>query len=205
MGNVPTTPLPANTPVPQVPIAPFCDAECQKQKNIQILKVALDQAELNQITDPEGYEQARINYYTALNGQGWLASEKERIAKDEVGPTILDYTNKYTDLVNEKNSQAAYIDVASALKSQEANDSADIKLLKKEYQQQQDKADVMNRMAQLQSAAPISSTPSFLDKYLAIILDIVIAILGLIVVVQLYSKGSSYFSSSSESLSASPV
>ena len=204
MGNVPTTPLPANTPAPQVPIAPFCDAECQKQKNIQNLKVALDQAELNQITDPEGYEQARINYYTALNGQGWLASEKERIAKDEVGPTILDYTNKYTDLVNEKNSQSAYIDVASALKSQEANDSADIKLLKKEYQEQQDKADVMNRMAQLQSPAPVSSS-SFLDKYLAIILDIVIAILGLIVVVQLYVKGSSYFSNSSESLSASPV
>ena len=200
---MPTTPVPANTPVPQVPIAPFCDADCQKQKNLQNLKAALDEAELNKITDPEGYEQARINYYTALNGQGWLASEKERIAKDEVNPTLLDYTNKYTNLVNEKNSQAAYVSVASALKSQEANDAADVKLLKKEYEKEQDKTDVMNRMAQLQSPAPVSSSPSLFEKYLPIILDVIIGILGLIVVIQLYIKGSSYFSSSSETFSTS--
>lgn len=202
MGNIPATPLPANTPAPDVPIAPFCDAECQKQKNIQNLKTALDQAELNKITDPEGYEQARINYYTALNGQGWLASEKERIAKDEINPVLLEYSNKYSTLIGEKNSQAAYMEVASALKSQEANDAADVKLLKKQQDAEKDQTDVWNRMSQLQSPPPISSTPSFLEKYLPIILDIIIAILGLVVVVQLYIKGSSYFSSSSQSFEA---
>ena len=205
MGNVPTAPLPSNTPATDVPIAPFCDAECQKQKNLQDLKAALDQAELNKITDPEGYEQARINYYTALNGQGWLASEKERIAKEEVAPVLLDYNNKYADLIGEKNSQKAYIEVASALKSQEANDAADVKLLKKEYEKQQDKTEVFNRMSQLQSPPPVSSSPSFISKYLYIILDAIIAILGLVVLVQLYIKGSSYFSSSSQSLGTDSV
>ena len=109
MGNQPSAPSPppqsTTSNVPPV-VPPVCDNECQKQKTLSGLKAVLDQKTLTKDTDPEGYEQARIAYYTALNGQGWLAKEKEKIAKDEIKPKISTYTAQYNDLkTQQKNNE----------------------------------------------------------------------------------------------------
>jgi hypothetical protein len=83
MGNQPSAP-PSAPPSPSPPLPPPCDPNCQKQKDLALLKVALDTATENQDQDPAGYEKARIAYYTLLNGQGWLNTEKQRIATEDV-------------------------------------------------------------------------------------------------------------------------
>ena len=65
-----------NSPPPP-PVVEICDFECQRQKNLVLLKLALDNT--NKESEPEKYEQARIAYYTELNGSAWLEKDKERV------------------------------------------------------------------------------------------------------------------------------
>jgi hypothetical protein len=145
--------------------------DCQKAKNLALLKSALDTAAENQDQNPEGYEQARIAYYTLLNGQGWLISEKDRIARDEVQPILTSYNSTYTALKGEKQSQSSFMSLANNLKAQEAGDKESNKFLQKQVNKEKDKAEVLNRLSSFTS--PVSSSYS----YIPIIIDIIIAAL----------------------------
>jgi hypothetical protein len=144
--------------------------DCQKAKNLALLKTALDTAAENQDQDPEAYEQARIAYYTLLNGQGWLNSEKDRIAREEVQPILNSYNSTYTALKGEKESQSAFMSLANNLKAQEAGDKESNKFLQKQVNKEKDKADVLDRLNSL--SAPVASS-----SYIPIIIDILIALL----------------------------
>lgn len=180
MGNQPSTP---QAPPPQpMPLPPVCDAECQRQKLLSGLKTTLDQKEQTKDSDPESYEQARIAYYTALNGDSWLIGEKQRIAQDEISPKITSYTTQYEDLKKQQSSQQVFVNLMNALQAQEASDEHDFEYLKKQLQSEKDKANVLNRLSQL-GTQPADST-----DYTPILLDIVLAVLGLVVLYLLYTK-----------------
>ena len=70
MGNQPSASAPKTPTTSQPPLV--CDLNCQKEKDLALLKTKLDDAEKTKDTDPDGYSKARIAYYTLLNGQGWL-------------------------------------------------------------------------------------------------------------------------------------
>lgn len=185
MGNQPSSPAspkPLSNPPP--PLPPTCDLDCQRQKQLGDLKYALDLAEKNKSTDPEGYEQARIKYYTLLEGQGWLAKEKEAIAKKELDPLITGYTSKYQELKGNEKSQSIFANLAGALKSQESADESENNFLKKQMAKGSDQANTLNRMSQL-TGVPAGFT---ILPYLSIILDVLIGILGLAVIYMLYSR-----------------
>ena len=174
MGNQPSAPAPPPPqpppPPPLPPLPPPCDMDCQKAKNLALLKTALDTAAENQDQNPEGYEQARIAYYTLLNGQGWLATEKDRIAREEVLPVLNSYNSTYTALKGEKQSQSAFMSLANNLKAQEAGDKESNKFLQKQVNKEKDKAEVLNRLNSF-------STPVDSFSYIPIIIDILIAVL----------------------------
>ncbi len=195
MGNQPSAPTASPQEKAQFvppPPPPVCDADCQRQKKLAGLKTTLDQKTLTKATDPEGYEQARIAYFTELNGQGWLAQEKDRIAKDEVSPKVTDYTNQYEQLKSQQKNQQVFLSMMDALKAEEAQDETDLAYLEKKANQEKDQADVLNRLAILnQGQTPVSTT-----NYWPIILQVAIVILGLFVVYLGYTKFStikSYF------------
>lgn len=175
MGNQPSAPAPPAPPAPPPPPPlppppPPCDMDCQKAKNLALLKSALDTAAENQDQDPEGYETARIAYYTLLNGQGWLTSEKDRIAREEVQPILSSYNSTYTALKGEKQSQSAFMSLANNLKAQEAGDKESNKFLEKQVIKEKDKADVLDRLKSLSS--PVSSSSYY--SYIPIFIDILI-------------------------------
>ena len=175
MGNQPSAPAPpappaAPSPPPPPPLPPPCDPDCQKQKNLVLLKSALDA--IDETQDPEGYAKARIAYFTLLNGQGWLNTEKQRIATEEVKPILDDYRTQYNSLKGEKQSQSIFTNLSNALTAQESVDSADNAFLKKQMAIEKDRADVMNRMNQL-----ASGTPENPQGYMPLIIDILIGIL----------------------------
>jgi hypothetical protein len=185
MGNQPSSPatplLPSNPP-PPLPTA--CDLDCQRQKQLGDLKSALDLAEKNKTADPDGYEQARIKYYTLLEGQGWLAKEKETIAKNELDPLITGYTSKYQELKGSEKSQSVFANLAGALKSQAAADENDNNFLKKNISKSLDQTNKLNRISHL-TGLPSGFT---IIPYLSIILDVLIGILVLAVMYMLYSR-----------------
>lgn len=175
MGNQPSAPAPSSAPSPPPPPPlPMCDLNCQKQKDLALLKSALDTATENQAQDPAGYEKARIAYYTLLNGQGWLNTEKQRIATHDVQPVLNNYNNQYNALKGEKQSQSVFTNLSNALKAQEGADTADNAFLKKQLGNERDKADVMNRMNDLATGTPENPQSG---SYIPLIVDIVIGIL----------------------------
>jgi hypothetical protein len=199
MGNQQSIPpLPRPNPAPSAPPPPppppVCDSNCQRQKLLDGLKLTLDQKEETQDTDPEGYEQARIAYYTALNGQGWLAEEQNRIANDEVAPIVTNYTNQYNSLNSEIQTNKVFANLASSLQTEQKEDEGDLRFLKKEFQKEKDQVDVLNRLTTLTNSPEQTSS----SNYLPILADLGIVFLGLFVVYMLYTKFSTikgYFSS----------
>jgi hypothetical protein len=187
MGNQPSAPtgapsLPATITPP--PLPPPCDMECQKQKKLVTLKQAMDAIDPEQ--DPAGYEKARIAYYTTLNGPGWLAQQKQRIAKEEVEPVVSSYQQQYNALKGEQQMQSVFKNMADGLKAQEAADEATNSFLKKQKMIQTDTISTINRNLQLN--APSSSVSGWLSW----LIDIVIVILALFVAYKGYTK---YFTS----------
>jgi hypothetical protein len=181
MGNQPSAPQGSPPVAPMAP-PPVCDANCQRQKLLSGLKTTLDEKEQTKAQDPEGYQQARIAYYTALNGDEWLVKEKERIAKDEISPKITAYTTQYDELKKQQSSQKVFVNLMNSLQAQQAEDEQDLDYLKKQLQSEKDKADVLNRLTVLDTA-PVPST-----NYTPILLDVVLAVLGLIVLYLGYKK-----------------
>jgi len=186
MGNqqsLPPPPVPS-APAPPPPIPPVCDSACQRQKLLDGLKLTLDQKEETQDTDPEGYEQARIAYYTALNGQGWLTDEQNRIAQDEIEPVISGYTNQYNSLNNQIKTNQVFTNLAASLQTEQKEDEEDLKFLKKQFQKEKDQVDVLNRLTTLTNSPSQTSSSNLLPM----LADLGIVILGLFVVYMIYSK-----------------
>lgn len=183
MGNQPSQPIPPSAaPLAPPPLPPVCDADCQRQKLLSGLKTTLDQKTGTKDQDPEGYEQARIAYFTALNGQGWLATEKSRIAKEEISPKITGYTNQYNQLTGQEQSQKVFVNLMNSLKAQEVEDEDDLHSLKKQLTQEKDKVSVLNRLSSLSTP----SQPS--TNYLPTVFEVLISLLGLAVLFMLYKK-----------------
>ena len=185
MGNQPSSPQ-APAPPPEIPVnipplPPSCDLECQKQKQLVTLKQAMDSAH-----GTDGYEKARIAYFTLLNGPGWLAQEKGRIAKEDVEPVLSSYTQQYNALRGEQQSQSIFKNLASVLKSQEGADEESNRFLKQQLTAEKDKATTQDRINQLNAGTPYS--PPQLSRYVSWAIDIVIAILGLFVAYKVYTR-----------------
>lgn len=167
-------------------VAPACDSNCQRQKQLDGLKAALDQAMATRIEDPERYQQARIAYYTLLNGQEWLQKEKNRIAKENIEPVLSEYNTKYSVLKEEKDQQQTIAGLASRMLNYQSKNEDELNFLNKNLTDSDSQKDVLNRITTL-------GTPS---EYMIYLLYAVIGILALNVLYMLYSKRSvilSYF------------
>jgi hypothetical protein len=190
MGNQPSAPSspPSTQPSspPSPPLPPPCDFSCQRQKQLDGLKTALDTATDNKDTNPEAYEQARIAYYTLLNGQTWLVGEKDRIAQEEIAPVITQYSDQYKELNDRKKQQAMFVNLSAALTAQEKEDENEVKFLNTQVGKYIDNTDLLNRLTQLKNVAD----PQY--DWLHYLLYGIIALLGLYTVYLLLSKAMSY-------------
>lgn len=189
MGNAPSQPSPLPSPPvqsPPPPLPPPCDPECQKQKQLTVLKQKLDS--IDPEADPSGYEQARIAYFTLLNGPGWLAQEKQRIAKEDVEPVLSSFRQQFNALKGEQQSQGIFQNLANALKAQEGADEQSNAFLKKQLMAEKDKAATSDRLVQL-------GGPQEPSQWLSWLMDVVITLLGLFVLYKVYRVVVSRFAS----------
>ena len=118
-----------------------------RQKNLEDARLAMQNA------TPEAYPQARIHYFTLKEGQGWLRSEKERLADAEINPVLRDLEAKY-----DTNHRV------------ETKSDSESRYLHRRLLEEKDKVGVALRSAELGSVVQTSSS---------YILDMLIAITGL--------------------------
>jgi len=186
MGNQPSAPSspPSQTSPVQsgTPLPPVCDMACQRQKQLDGLKTALDTATITKDSDPEGYEKARVAYYTLLEGNAWLATEKDNIAKKDIEPVLTQYSNQYNELKKRKKEQDVFVNLAATLKNQEVGDQEELAFLNKETGKEKVDTDVLNRLTEIKG----SPTPQF--DWILYLLYGIIGVLGLYVVYLLFRK-----------------
>lgn len=158
--------------------APTCDSECMKGKTLAGLKAQMESSK-----NPADREQARLAYFTTLNGQDWLQKEKERIAKEELEPMLVDYRNKFNALKQQQKTQSMFV----TLMNQNVSDShfVDEKLKRQESN--------TGALVRLNELTPTQAYFSFFP----FLLDILLVILGLTFVYLVYSKIRRFVSSPS--------
>jgi len=139
-----------------------------------MLKLALDN--IDQESQPDKYEQARLAYYTELNGTKWLEDEKRRLAAQEIAPIITDYSTKYQELNDESSSNKAFTNLAAILENQLGQDKDDNSFLDKQYKKEKTHTQNLIRQNQLTSS-PTASYP-WLFNLLCFLLIIGVGYLG---------------------------
>jgi hypothetical protein len=155
---------------------------CQRQKQLDGLKTALDTATTTKDSDPEGYEKARIAYYTLLEGNTWLATEKDSIAKQYIEPVLSQYSTQYNELKNRKKEQDIFVNLAATLKNQEKGDEEELAFLNKETGKEKVDTEVINRLTQL------ANSPTYQFDWVIYLLYGIIGFLGLYVIYLLITK-----------------
>jgi len=76
----------------------------------------LQDAENVRDKSPEAYQQARSMYYTLKDGEKWLDTERERLAKAEVDPLVRQMEQTKQTTLQQLQTQKRTIDVVNGLK-----------------------------------------------------------------------------------------
>lgn len=87
-----------------------------KEQQLESAFKDLQTAENIRDTDPQGYQTARIRYYTLLKGETWRDTEKERLAKVEVEPLVSKYQTDIETSLSQIKDQSTTIDVVKGVK-----------------------------------------------------------------------------------------
>ena len=77
---------------------------------------------------PQAYQDARVRYYTLLNGEGWLEEEKARITNAEALPKVAQYLTTYEDLNTRVQQQQKTNDVVNGVKDKLISMKDDFKM-----------------------------------------------------------------------------
>lgn len=99
-----------------------------KQRQIFDAFNELQVAENARDSSPDAYQQARVRYYTLLEGDAWADQERDRILNAEAKPKADGYLAQYTDLTTRRNQQQQTMDVVTAVKDKVLSMKDDFKM-----------------------------------------------------------------------------
>jgi hypothetical protein len=77
---------------------------------------------------PQAYQDARVRYYTLLNGEGWLNEETARITNAEALPKVAQYLATYQDLNTRVQQQQKTSEVVTGVKDKLISMKDDFKM-----------------------------------------------------------------------------
>jgi hypothetical protein len=95
---------------------PVVEAKIKKTTALEDAFKELQDAENARDKSPQAYQDARVKYYTLLNGEEWAEQEKERIAKAEADPAAAKFKTEFEDKLLLVEQQGKTIDVVKGLK-----------------------------------------------------------------------------------------
>lgn len=92
---------------------PVAMSKVDKQRQIDDAFRNLQAAENVRDQSPQAYQDARLRYYTLVNGDAWVNEEKARITNAEVVPKITQYMTSYQDMNTRIAQQQQTLDVVN--------------------------------------------------------------------------------------------
>lgn len=92
---------------------PVALSKVDKQRRIDDAFKDLQAAENVRDQSPQAYQDARLRYYTLVNGDAWVDQEKTRITNAEVMPKIAQYMSSYEDMNTRIAQQQQTLDVVN--------------------------------------------------------------------------------------------
>ena len=182
----------------------------EKERRIQEAYKTFERAARTRDEDPEGYEQAKFQYYSLKNGPDWAAQEKKRIADTKMEPVISAYRKQYQDLEKEHSLRRTFTDSISTIRDKQASMKNSLQKTFSFFNgildEKKDKMSVYDRYLELTNPdyrkLPIGSNESpdpavaYFSKYppsFKIVLDVFIALLILAIIVLAALKGRSMY------------
>ena len=156
------------------------------EKTARIQDLFKDMQAKENVSDkaPDAYQQARIAYYTAVNGDNWIETEKQRIAKSEADPKINQYLSAYQDMSGRLGQQQQTYDIIKGEKDKMLSMKNDFQFTTKAFNKQID---------ELKSQINIERNNHTLEKeknfsWLNALLNILIIIVTITIIVLLIRK-----------------
>jgi len=183
----------------------------EKQRRIQEAYKTFERAARTRDEDPEGFEQAKFQYYSLKNGPDWAAQEKKRIADTKMEPVISAYRKQFQDLEKEHSLRKDFTDSIATIRDKQASMKSSLQKTFSFFNgilgDKKDKISVYDRYLELTNPdyrkLPIGTNESpdpavaYFSKYpssFKIVLDVFIALLILAIVVLAALKGRSMYS-----------
>lgn len=172
----------------------------EKTQLLQDKFKALQSAENVRDQAPEAYQKARMDYYTTLNGEGWLDQERERISKSEVEPKVQSYANTYTDLTNRLDKQQQTYDIVVGVKDKMLSMKDDFQYTTRTFAKQIEELKSQINIERKRRSDEQQSVYSWLDAIFNVLI-IIITITAIVLVIrklinrqrQTYTPGYSYY------------
>lgn len=144
-------------------------------------------AENGRDQNPDGYQQARVSYYTLLQGDGWLTSEEQRV-RAEVQKEVQSYQDRILSLSKRLDAQSQYSDIIRNTSERVLQAKDDMQFMVDSFAEQLDKINVEKEKHVREANERVLSSFGWIDTALnwAIIIALVVAV-G-IVSYRLYQK-----------------
>lgn len=138
---------------------------------------ALQSAENIRDTTPQSYQEARVRYYTLLQGDEWLTQEQARIQRAEAEPKVSGYLATYTDLSTRRTQQQKTMDVVTAVKDKVLSMKDDFKMTTNVFSKQI--AELKNQI-QIESKTKAVTTNTLLE-WVNFLLNVLLVIVLIVV------------------------
>ena len=126
----------------------------------------LQKAENARDQSPSAYQAARTAYYTLLKGPSWLAEERARISRAEVGPEIQQYRTAVSAAALRTQEQQKTIDVVNGIKDKVLSLKGDVKYSVNTFSDQLEKVKIQLNMANRSRKAEADTSWSWVDMAL---------------------------------------
>jgi len=141
-----------------------------KQQKINDAFKDLQKAENARAESPSAYQAARTAYYTLVKGEGWLAEERERIAKGEVAPEAQKYRDAVTSANARTQEQQKTIDIANGLKDRVLSLKDDFRYSVNTFSDQLEKLKIQINMENRSRDKEKDNTWAWVDTILNVLL-----------------------------------
>jgi hypothetical protein len=199
-----------NAPAPAPAKPQMSQESIEKERRIQEAYTTFERAARTRDDDPEGYEQAKFQYYSLKNGPDWAAQEKKRISDKKMDPVLTAYRKQYQDLEKEHSLRRDFTNSIATIRDKQASMKSSLQKTFSFFNgildEKKDKMSVYDRYLELTNPdyrkLPIGSNESpdpavaYFSKYpssFKIVLDVFIALLILAIVILAALKGRSMY------------
>ena len=140
-------------------------------------KESLLSAENGRTENPDGYQQARVNYYTLLQGDSWLTTEEQRVG-NEVQQEVQNYQERIRSLSKRLDAQTQYSDIVRNTSDRVLQAKDDLQFMVDNFAKQLDKINVEKEKQVRLARESTQSSIEWIDVLLnwAIIIVLILAI-----------------------------